>query len=111
MFFLFFLILFRCNPPQNTTPPGILSPVEMTKILVDIHIAETAVQFNYQNPKKLTAEQLMSDFQNHLLNYNGVDKDKFFKSYQYYTQNIEKADEIYLAVIDSLARMEAKIKN
>lgn len=82
----------------------------MTKILVDIHIAETAVQFNYQNTGKLTSEELMSEFQNHLFKYNGVDKDKFFKSYQYYTQNIEKADEIYLAVIDSLARLEEKIR-
>jgi len=103
--FLLLLIIVLINCVGKDKPPeGIMSKQEMVSFLIDLHIMEakiTTVRFPNDSVKLFFPEIEQELFKKH-----NVSDSVYFKSYQYYLNNMFDMEEIYTAVVDSLSLRE-----
>jgi hypothetical protein len=105
----FWLVLislgFSCGK-SDKSPEGIIPAEKMRDMLIQIHLAEAKV--SAQNIPADTSIKVFRAMQDHIYSKFGVDSSTFNKSYRYYIVHVEKMDEIYTAVVDSLSLREAR---
>ena len=101
---LIILTVVSCKREEKI-PEGIMSQEQMVSVLIDIHIAQSAIQ----NLRLGTdsAAYLFKVFERQSLSEHGTKDTAFYKSYSWYLDNPEKMFEIYAAVVDTLSLRES----
>lgn len=104
VFSLFFFI--SCSKGEKKIPQGILKEEKMVELLVDIHLAQAAVNLSNFGQSNLPNdfEKLKKD----IYSKHQISKEKFLESFTYYTNHPEKFDKIYGDVITELSRQQAE---
>lgn len=100
---LILFLLVGCDKEQEV-PEGIIPPSRMTGILIDIYVSEAKV--SAVRVSRDSAASLFKVFEQKIFEKHGVDSVTYQKSYEYYLNNLEKMEEVYGAVIDSLSLKE-----
>jgi hypothetical protein len=103
---LIILILSACK--QETRPPGVLSPTEFSKILVEVYLAEARV--NSTGLQRDSAIKLFVPYEEKLLQQFDLPDSVVRKTYQYYVDNPQQLEKIYDSVIDTLSLREQKLR-
>ncbi len=102
---LLVVVAFLSCKDKKVRPKDILSKQDFIDVLCDIHIADA-----YTENKGFQADTLVltnkKNFEKVLSNHK-IKKEIFDKTYQFYTQNPEDFDLVYLEVIDKLSQMQA----
>lgn len=113
VFFLFsFLLLvfgsllLACQDNQNSEIKA-LSPTQMAKVLIEIHLAESQIPHLALSPD--SAQQIYKVFEKKVFEKVGIDSALYYQSYQFYINRVEEFEKIYAIVIDSLAYRESKM--
>ena len=107
---LLLALLASCAMPEEVKPPDPLLPKEkLVSLLVQLHILESRIEASRLPPD--SARALFQSQKSEILWKNNVsEKDSLLPhSYRYYAINHKDMDEIYKAVIDSLALREVRM--
>jgi len=100
----------RGNRFLNSRPVGVISEKHMADVLVDIHLAESALRVgNTQKTMPGDSTYQRSQFLE-VFDKHRITPDEFRKSLSYYAAHISKLDEIYTEVIDRLNQMESELR-
>ena len=90
-------------------PPGTLSQAQMVQILADVHVAESkATRFNFRSIDSTSV--LYDHYERAIFRKHRVDTATYRRSFDFYLKHTEYMDEIYRAVVDTLAQREKKGK-
>ncbi|MDX2190736.1 MAG: DUF4296 domain-containing protein [Bacteroidota bacterium] len=96
--------LITCNS-SNRTPDNLIKEDEMVEILIRIHLSEAKSSHSYMAPD--SALMVYANLEDSIFARYKTNKKDFETSYAYYLKNIDKMDQIYMRVVDSLALREA----
>jgi hypothetical protein len=103
--FLIVLALSSCQ--KETRPKDVLAPEELSKLMVDLYLAEA--RMSGQNIiVKDSALKIFNPFEEKLKLKHGIGDSVLRKSYQYYIGHPEQLEKIYDSVIDTLNLREQK---
>ncbi|PSR52914.1 DUF4296 domain-containing protein [Adhaeribacter arboris] len=102
------LLLVRCSPTGEPKPANLLSEEKMTRIMIDVHLAEAQIE-NAGLPLD-SGEAVYRKMHREILRKHQVKEADFNNSYQYYLRNLNGLDKIYEKVIDSLTVRETLSK-
>ncbi len=98
------LIFSACQKEKR--PEGVLSPEELSKLMVELYLAEARI--GGQNMAKDTAMKYFIPFEEKLKGRHGVSDSIIRITYQYYISHPEELEKIYDSVIDTLSLREQK---
>lgn len=98
------LIFSACQKEKK--PEGVLSPEELSKLMVELYLAEARI--GGQNMAKDTAMKYFIPFEEKLKGRYGVSDSIIRITYQYYISHPEELEKIYDSVIDTLSLREQK---
>ena len=94
---LTFFIITSCDSEINE---DIVSKEKMVKILIDMHLAEEAIEnLSYD---KDTLEALFARKEQEILKKYSISEELYRKSYSYYFFEPEELDKVYAVMLDSL---------
>ncbi|HRH64802.1 MAG TPA: DUF4296 domain-containing protein [Bacteroidia bacterium] len=100
---LFFSLLIACSGKQEKIPDDVLTPAEMVPLLVDLHIAQSAVAvFQYSDTIRYNNNELSVL----ILKKRNIVPEKYLKSLHYYSAHPEVMSEIYQEVINELNKSQ-----
>jgi hypothetical protein len=104
------LLATSCDRPELVPPPpNLLSKEELTSVLIRLHVLEARIESSRLAPDSARALFLHQRRQI-LAHYKLAEADSAFeRSYHYYSIHGKDLDEIYAAIIDSLAAREKKM--
>ncbi|MBL4655130.1 MAG: DUF4296 domain-containing protein [Bacteroidia bacterium] len=105
VFILLCSTLYSCTEEKKLLPEDILTIDEIVPILVDIHIAEADIYL--KKYKKDTAGKIASSYYLEIYKRHNISVADFDHSFNYFIDNKELMDEIYVKVIDELSKIEA----
>jgi Domain of unknown function (DUF4296) len=97
--FVLLLFLAACST-KTKRPSDILDEQTMINVLVEVHLAEAKLN-NYQ-AEPATRQELFREFEQRILQNAGLDSATYKKSYDYYLENLEAMNVIYMAVKDTI---------
>ncbi len=105
------LLGFSCNRNHDIVtevprPEKLLSKKEMISVMIDFRLTEGAIRHmisSGNNPSFVTLH-----FYKHALDQNKITMEVFEQNMRYYAAKPEEIDEIYSAVVDSLALLQSK---
>ncbi len=95
-----------CQSNENIEKK-VLSPKEMAKVLIEIHLAESQIPHLSQFPD--SAKKIYEKFEKKVFEKTGIDSALYYQSYQYYINQVEEFEKIYAIVIDSLVYRESRM--
>ncbi|MCW5912774.1 MAG: DUF4296 domain-containing protein [Cyclobacteriaceae bacterium] len=95
-----------CN--RESRPPGVLSPAEFSKVLVEVYLAEA--RMSNSAFQRDSAIKLFVPFEEKLFRKFELPDSVVQKTYQYYLDNPEQLEKIYDSVIDTLSLREQKMR-
>ena len=95
------LFLAACSSGKEL-PEGVLPEQRMVEILIELQIAEAKIS-NYQADPGVQLA-LFQDFEARILQEAGVDSTTYKNSYSYYLKDLERLNNIYTAVKDTLEK-------
>ena len=98
------LIFSACQKEKR--PEGVLSPEELSKLMVELYLAEARI--GGQNMARDTAMKYFIPFEEKLKGRYGVSDSIIRITYQYYISHPEELEKIYDSVIDTLSLREQK---
>jgi len=98
------LIFNACQ--KDKRPEGVLSPEELSKLMVDMYLAEARI--SGKNMVKDSAMKYFVPFEEKLKAKHGVSDSTMRITYQYYISHSEELEKIYDSVIDTLSLREQK---
>ena len=94
---LTFFIITSCDSEINE---DIVNKEKMVKILIDMHLAEEAIEnLSYD---KDTLEALFARKEQEILEKYSISEELYRKSYSYYFFEPEELDKVYAVMLDSL---------
>ena len=94
---LTFFIITSCDSEINE---DIVNKEKMVKILIDMHLAEEAIEnLSYD---KDTLEALFARKEQEILEKYSISEELYRKSYSYYFFDPEELDKVYAVMLDSL---------
>ena len=99
--FLGIIILVAVSCSSNRQPESLMREEAMINYLIDLHIAEAAVQ--NLRLKADSAKIVFAIKERHLLLEHHITDSIFINSYNYYLEDPIKLEEIYSAVVDSIS--------
>jgi hypothetical protein len=102
------IIGFFCGCQKEKRPAGVLSPKELTKVMMELYLAEARA--SAQPMVKDSVIKYFRPAEQKLLAREGVSDSIMRITYQYYTERPEEFEKIYDSVIDSLSLREQKGK-
>ncbi len=103
------IILFSCIKKETREkPPWLLERDQMIGFLIDLHLAEAKLV--KLGIKKDSTEKLFKAMEQRLFDKHEINDSIYFKSYNYYLEDIKEMKEIYVAVVDSLNVREQLLK-
>lgn len=97
-------IISSCLEKEINIPENVLKQNEMSSILTDIHIAQSAVN------NKIVIDSMnyiFNDYINYILKQRKIKKEDFLSSLKFYSEHPDILQEVYDSVLTSLSRMEA----
>tara|TARA_Y100000814_G_scaffold220453_1_gene164765 strand:- start:127 stop:465 length:339 start_codon:yes stop_codon:yes gene_type:complete len=94
---LTFFIITSCDSEINE---DIVNKEKMVKILIDMHLAEEAIENLSFN--KDTLEALFARKEQEILDKYSISEELYRKSYSYYFFEPEELDKVYAVMLDSL---------
>ena len=94
---LTFFIITSCDSEINE---DIVNKEKMVKILIDMHLAEEAIE-NLKYDKD-TLEALFARKEQEILDKYSISEELYRKSYSYYFFEPEELDKVYAVMLDSL---------
>ncbi|WP_345073596.1 DUF4296 domain-containing protein [Hymenobacter fastidiosus] len=104
------LLLAQCQRPEEAQPPQPLLPKEkLAGLLAEMHLTESRVEATALPPD--SARALYIQLHKNILWRHDVTDSLFVRSYRYYSIHDKDLDEIYAAVIDSLAIRQQRLSN
>jgi hypothetical protein len=103
---LFFLFQ-SCAKKNVDIPSDVLNQKQMTEILTDLHIAQSAIG-NVMTSD--TIQYTMDDYVNYILENHHTTKEDFRTSLKFYSDHPEILSEVYDSVITSLSKIEAGLE-
>ena len=89
---------------EISIPENILKQKEMSSLLTDIHIAQSAIN------NKIVIDSLnytFNDYLNYILKQHKIQKKDFLSSLKFYSEHPDILQEVYDSVLISISRMEA----
>lgn len=97
-----------CEPSDELIPPpaDLLSKEQMTSLLIDLHIAEAKMSYTDVRNADST-EVLYRNYEYAIFAEHGTTDSAYFRSYEYYLDNMEEMEDIYTAVVDSFSVMNS----
>lgn len=98
------LIFNACQ--KDKRPEGVLSPEELSKLMVEMYLAEARI--SGKNMVKDSAMKYFVPFEEKLKAKHGVSDSIMRMTYQYYISHSEELEKIYDSVIDTLSLREQK---
>ena len=98
------LIFNACQ--KDKRPEGVLSPEELSKLMVEMYLAEERI--SGKNMVKDSAMKYFVPFEEKLKAKHGVSDSIMRMTYQYYISHSEELEKIYDSVIDTLSLREQK---
>ena len=93
---------------KKQMPEDILSPADMTRVLIQVHMLEARV--NTLGLRRDTAAVVYAHFHNLMLEKMEVDSATFNRSFDYYSKEPPLFLKVYNAVVDSLISYETREK-
>lgn len=113
LFISLLFIAFSCSDGEgllSSRPSGVLSQDDMVEVLIDIHLAESALRVgNVQHISNADSLYQKSQFLE-VFRKHDISPDEFRKSIEYYTEHVTLLDAVYAEVIDRLTEMEAALQ-
>jgi hypothetical protein len=106
--FLGIIILVAISCSSDRPPKYIMNEQDMINYLIDLHIAEAAVQ--NLRLKTDSAKIVFAAKEKHLLKEHNVTDSIFINSYNYYLDHPLKLEDIYAAVVDSISLKQSLLK-
>jgi len=106
-FVFFYLLIHLAGCGGSSTPPGILNEKQMSKVLLEIYMAEAKVLELHVS--RDSAEKVFVAFEQRIFEKLDIPEKTYKKSYQYYLDNPAKLERVYAAVVDSLSLREQRI--
>ena len=97
-------IISSCMEKEISIPENILKQKEMSSLLTDIHIAQSAIN------NKIVIDSLnytFNDYLNYILKQHKIKKKDFLSSLKFYSEHPDILQEVYDSVLISISRMEA----
>ena len=90
-------------------PPRLLSHQEMVSFLIDLHLAESKMNY-IEIGKTDSLEMIFRNYEKHLMQQHGFTDSVYLQSYRYYLDHMELMNEIYSDVVDSLSVINSRKK-
>jgi len=109
LIFAFFSCSKKKDPKHNSSSNKIISSKEMTSIIVDAILAESAI--GIIDSKGKTPGYYTWRYYNFILIKHNTTIEQYRKSFDYYVSNSEKMLKIMTSVVDSLSEKQSKIRN
>lgn len=92
----------------ETRPPGVLSPEEFSKVLVELYLAEA--RMNSTALQRDSAMKLFAAYEDKLFGRYNLPDSIILKTQQYYVDHPQQLEKIYDSVIDTLSLREKKLR-
>lgn len=103
---LVMIILFSsCSRKAVEIPKNILSKEEFISILVDIHIAQAAMNANVMSD---SSRYNMNDYSAYIFKTHHITKEKYDSTMAFYTTQPELMEGIYQEVINELSKKQSE---
>ena len=91
---------------QELRPTYVIAKDTMVQILAEVHLLESSIGIRIFEEKKIVYTRNI--VKSKIYKKYGVSKERFFKSYNYYTQRPAVIDSIYIDVISEISKKEAE---
>ena len=107
-FFVIFLsIMISCGKRnKEEIPEGILSRKKMVEVLVDVQIAEAAIQMRNNTPSTGVDTMALAEYK-YVFKKHSINDSIFRKNFYYYSSQPELMAAMYTEVITSLSKQQA----
>lgn len=89
-------------------PEWLLEKDKMIGFLIDLHLTEA--RLTRLGVKRDSTQKLFEAYEKQLFDKHEIDDSIYYKSYNYYLEDIKEMKEIYVAVVDSLNVREQLLK-
>ena len=107
--FAFFLSCKKKDHKNISASKNIISSKEMTSIMIDAILAESAI--GVVDSKGKNPEYYSWRYYNYILKKHNITIDQYRKSYDYYVSDSEKMLKIMTNVVDSLSQKQSNVRN
>ena len=102
-------MLFSCTKKDvREKPEWLLEKDKMIGFLIDLHLTEA--KLIKLGVKRDSTDKLFKVYEKQLFGKHQINDTIYFKSYNYYLEDVKEMKEIYVAVVDSLNVREQLIK-
>lgn len=104
---LLFLISLGCSK-EKKIPEGVLPKEKMIEVMVDFQVVEAAIlqqQNHLQDVKFYT-----NYYYDSVLKKNGISRQEFKRSIDWYKNNMEELDKMYGEVLTRLSKLQENVK-
>lgn len=103
------IILFSCTKKdEREKPEWLLEKDKMIGYLIDLHLIEA--RLTRLGIKRDSTDKLFKEYEKQLFDKHQIVDSVYFKSYNYYLEDVKEMKEIYVAVVDSLNVREQLLK-
>ncbi len=102
------LLFFACTKKEVVIPDDVLKQKEMTAILTDVHIAQSAIGNAITTD---SSKYTMADYLEYILADHQTTKKEFTASLKFYSDHPEMLQAVYDSVITGLSKIEAGLEN
>ena len=92
---------------QELRPTYVIAKDTMVQILAEVHLLESSIGIRIFEEKKIVYTRNI--VKSKIYEKYGVSKERFFKSYNYYTKNSESIDTIYTDVISEISKRQFEL--
>jgi hypothetical protein len=89
----------------ESIPSYVIKKDTMVHILAEIHLLESSMGIRIFDEKQIAYSR--NKIKSKIYKKHGVSKERFFKSYDYYSQNSASLDTIYTDVISEISKLQA----
>jgi hypothetical protein len=104
------LLIFFCisckEKKEEKIPNYIIGKDTMVQILTEMHLLESSLGIRIFEEKKIVDTRNI--VKSKIYEQYGVSKERFFKSYNYYTKNSTAMDTIYTDIISEISKRQAE---
>lgn len=99
-----------CSPTPDAlpAPADLLPPKQLVSLLADLHVAENRAQRSARAADTVQAMYLRAEAD--IYRQRHLTRAQFDQSYAYYATRPAELEEIYAALIDTLAMREVRVK-